>query len=426
MKYAAWVVVAMLVVASAGGGWAQENQGVLLAKGLRLLGEYRLRYEARNAASFFAGDGDSPKDESSRLRLGLLWEGPDKSRIFIEPQWAYQNTHGGPGPTSMMLRDVDVLEGYASMVDHGRVWKIGRQTMKFGDSRLVGNLEWGNTGRSFDGIRVTLADRHTTTDLFVTRLGLAPAKSNEPMLAGLYSAVRTGSAGGFDVYALNKSVPLTSSTEQNIWTIGTRPHYAFARRWDATVEAAYQLGAFADRAVSAYAYAAVVGYTLPGRNHVRLSVERDYATGGDPGGTGIYRTFDQLFPTNHAYYGLADYVGWRNMEDWRIGAKGEPLAGLTLQVDGHFFRLPNPRDYWYNAAGKPQTGAAGTPLWDPTGAAGHDLGKEVDVAMQYAIGRHCVVSGGWARFLPGAFVTKTNGGHADPSDWFYLQSSVSF
>jgi len=126
MKYAAWVVVAMLVLASAGGGWAQENQGVLLAKGLRLLGEYRLRYEARNAASFFAGDGDSPKDESSRLRLGLLWEGPDKSRIFIEPQWAYQNTHGGPGPTSMMLRDVDVLEGYASMVDHGRLCRSCR------------------------------------------------------------------------------------------------------------------------------------------------------------------------------------------------------------------------------------------------------------------------------------------------------------
>lgn len=405
---------------------AQQTPGIPLARNLRLFGEWRMRYEARDAATFASGIGDSPKDEASRLRLGLLWEGPNKSRVVIEPQWAYENPHGGPGPTAIRLRDMDVLEGYVSAVDHGRVWKLGRQTMKFGDSRLVGNLEWGNTGRSFDGIRLTLSDRHTSTDLFVTRLGLAPGKTSEPMLAGLYSVVRTGAAGTLDVYALNKSVPLTSTTEQNIWTLGVRPQCSFARRWDATLEAAYQLGAYADRAVSAYAYAAVVGYTLSGRGRVRFSVERDYATGGDPSGTGLYRTFDQLFPTNHAHYGIADYVGWRNMEDWRIGVKGEPLPRLSMQVDGHFFRLPNAYDYWYNAAGKPVTGAAGTPLRDPTGAAGHDLGGEVDVALTYAAGKHCQLSGGWARFLPGDFVAATNGGRADPADWFYVQTSLSF
>ncbi|MGC8668179.1 MAG: alginate export family protein [Chthonomonadales bacterium] len=411
---------------TAAGARAQQQPGISLGRGLRLMGEWRLRYEARDAANFASRSGDSPKDELSRMRLGLLWEGANKSRIFIEPQWAYQNPHGGPGPTSIRLRDVDVLEGYASMVDHGRIWKIGRQTMKFGDSRLVGNLEWGNTGRSFDGIRLTLSDRHTSTDLFVMRLGLAPGKTNEPMLAGLYSVARTGAAGSVDVYALNKSVPLTATTEQNIWTLGVRPQYTFARRWDATLEAAYQLGAYAGRAVSAYAYAAVVGYALPGRGHVRISAERDYATGGDPGGSGLYRTFDQLFPTNHAHYGVADYVGWRNMEDWRIGAKGEPLPRLTLQVDGHFFRLPNASDYWYNAAGKPVTGVAGTPLRDPSGASGHDLGQEVDVVVVYSASKDCQLSGGWARFLPGRFVAATNGGHADPSDWFYVQTSLSF
>jgi hypothetical protein len=34
-------------------------------------------------------------------------------------------------------------------------------------------------------------------------------------------------------------------------------------------------------------------------------------------------------------------------------------------------------------------------------------------------------SGGFSRFWPGAFVRRTNGGRADTSDWFYIQTNYS-
>jgi hypothetical protein len=387
--------------------------------------EIRIRGEERTTQDFSQTNYNDPHDLQMRLRLGLNWKSKEGWAIFLQPQYSLTDNHGSAKPT-YTVHDLDIHQGFVDFKDANRKWRLGRQELVFGDQRLIGNGDWSAIGRSFDGARLTVGDRHSSTDLFLTKLGLAAPKTNEPLIAGVYSTVTRSPKLSYDLYAIYKSMAVTATTNQQIVTLGTRPRWTSGKRLDATLEAAYQFGTNEARPVSAWAYAAVAGYTLPGRVGLRISIERDEASGGNPTGTGAYRTFDQLFPTNHSHYGIIDYMGWKNMEDTRISLRGNPAPRLTAQVDGHFFALRDGHDFWYGDNGRPMVGANGLALRDPSGASGRDVGRELDFVLTYAPTKTYTVSGGYARFFPGSFVKNTNGGKADVSDWFYVQAHAKF
>ena len=387
--------------------------------------EWRIRPEERTNATFSDAAANDPHDFQSRLRLGINYKSREGWNAFVQPQWAVTDDTHNPKPQGT-VRDLDIHQGYVDFTDANRKWRIGRQELLYGDARLIGPGNWSSVGRSFDGARLSLGDRRTSTDILVTELGQSYQKTNQPLFAGVYSTVKRSPALAYDVYALYKEVKVTAATSQHIVTAGARPVWNPTKQIQAKLEAAYQFGSNEARPVSAWAYAGVASYTLPGRYGVQLAVERDEASGGNPTGSGTYRTFDQLFPTNHLHYGIIDFVGWRNMEDWRLMLRANPTAKLQLQVDGHFFSLKDPRDFWYSDSGKPMVNAAGAPFRDPTGRAGRDLGTELDVQGTYSLSRQVVLSAGYARFVPGSFVRATNGGKADNSDWFYVMADLKF
>jgi hypothetical protein len=387
--------------------------------------DWRLRAEQRTNATFSDTAANDPHDLLSRFRLGINYRSQEGWNAFVQPQWAVTDNSHRNKPLGT-VRDLDIHQGYLDFTDANRKWRIGRQEMLFGDARLIGNGNWSSVGRSFDGARLSLTDRRSVTDLFVSELGQSYQKTSQPLFAGIYSTVRRSPALAYDLYALYKDVKVTATTNQHILTIGTRPNWNPTKQIQAKVEAAYQFGTNEARPVSAWAYAAVGSYTFPGKLGLQFAVERDEASGGDPTGTGTYRTFDQLFPTNHQHYGIIDYFGWRNMEDWKLSIRANPAPRLLLQVDGHFFSLKNTRDFWYGDNGRPMTNAAGAAFRDPTGVAGRDLGTELDVQGTYNLSRHVALGAGYARFTPGSFVRATNAGKADTSDWFYLMADLKF
>jgi hypothetical protein len=136
----------------------------------------------------------------------------------------------------------------------------------------------------------------------------------------------------------------------------------------------------------------------------------------------MYRTFDQLYPTNHGFYGISDYVGWRNISAWRLSARSRADRRWSAAVDLHHFALADSRDFWYGDNGRPVTGASGTALRDAAGLSGRDVGREFDAVVRYTARKGLAIEAGYARFWPGGFVRKTNGGRADSSNWFYLQT----
>lgn len=403
---------------------AQSDKPVPVIPRLALQADWRLRGEERANNDFSEATGNNPRDLHSRLRLGFGCKG-DGWTAFLQPQWSVLDNSHWPKATGTR-HDLDIHQGFVDVkAPYGR-WRIGRQEMLFGDARLIGNGNWSAVGRSFDGVRLTLADGRTTTDVFAAELGQQYPKTSQPLLAGVYGVVKRSPRLTYDLYALFKAMPVTAATNQQIVTVGTRPSWRPTKQIDARLEAAYQFGANEARPVSAWAFAALAGYTFPGRAGLRIGIERDEASGGDPTGTATYRTFDQLFSTNHSQYGIIDYVGWRNMEAWRLTASARPLDRMTVQLDGHFFSLKDGRDFWYGDGGRPVVNAAGKPFRDPSGAAGRGLGVEFDAQAAYSLSKVASLGAGYARFMPGEFVRATNGGRADPSDWFYVMTEFKF
>ncbi|HZO91083.1 MAG TPA: alginate export family protein [Chthonomonadaceae bacterium] len=405
-------------------GLAQTTAPAPSRFGLSLEPEERLRYETRSRPNYTVPGASDPQAELSRLRLGLRWKDRAGWSAFLQPQYSYSHTHGVAGSTGT-THDLEFHQGYLDIQRKNSRWRLGRQDLIYGDSRLLGNADWNNLGRSWDAAKLTLTDSRATTDLFLGKLGQSPSKTSEPVLAGIYSKRTLSKAHAADFYLLYKSDRVSGVT-QDVWTLGTRPHFVFEQGWDATVEAAYQLGRNGVRPISAWATAAVVGYAFPGPSQLRCGLEYDYASGGNPTGAGGFHTFDQLYPTNHAHYGLLDYVGWRNMQEVRLSARVKPGARWLVTLDGHFFTLADARDFWYADNGRPVVGTDGKPLRDPTGAAGRDLGTEFDAVVSYTLSKSANLSVGYARFLPGDFVRRTNGGRADDSDWFYAQAYYTY
>ena len=66
-----------------------------------------------------------------------------------------------------------------------------------------------------------------------------------------------------------------------------------------------------------------------GRTPPCVSGEYNYASGDADPTDGTRGTFDQLYPTPHDKYGLADQVGWRNIHHVRAGVELTPVQGTA-------------------------------------------------------------------------------------------------
>ncbi len=63
---------------------------------------------------------------------------------------------------------------------------------------------------------------------------------------------------------------------------------------------------------------AIVGYTFDHAWRPRIGFEFDYASGDRDSTDNKRRTFDNLYPTNHLFYGYMDFVSLQNFNDYRF------------------------------------------------------------------------------------------------------------
>lgn len=135
-------------------------------------------------------------------------------------------------------------------------------------------------------------------------------------------------------------------------------------------------------------------------------------------GSGDSTEFHNLFPLNHAYYGLMDLFGWRNMRDLEFVASLSPAKMLELQASYHFFQLQEATGRWSNAGGF-NVGRG----WDPTND-DNTLGHEIDLVLTYSPIKQFMLQPGYGIFLP-AGGGKLLGGN-DPQHFLYLWLVANF
>jgi hypothetical protein len=367
---------------------------------------------------------------------------------------------GGSGPESD--GPVDLHQAYFTLGNHKEFpvsLKVGRQELSYGDERLVGAFAWNNIGRVFDAAKLRWQSPWFAAEAFTSRIVL-PNDNNFNMwndynlfsgvhvttreipktIAEFYGFARNDSKGNVRA-TLGAFPPFQAAAPfaRDIYTLGGRIRSATNElgNFDYTIEGAYQFGDWKATAASArmdhnaYAFMANVGYTFadtPGKP--RVALEYSFGSGDSDPTDDQHETFDNLYPTNHKFYGYMDFFSWQNLHDMRSIVTIRPTPRLSLALEGHLFWLADTADNLYNVGGAPRgAGAtAGTGFGrNPTYSS--FVGGELDFVAGFAINKFASLEAGYGHFFVGDYIKQTwsaPGFGSTDADWFYIQTVIRF
>ena len=377
--------------------------------------EFRGRLEGFSGGGFNSDSTDGYMLDRFKLNATVT---PSKSLKFVvqaQDARAFDKTGGGSAPP---FRDLfDLRLAYGELGNTRYSVRVGRQELAFGDQRLLGHLNWTNTARSFDGVRATIKTTALQFDLLATSVvTLSPdafdRRGGGHALYGFYGSSNAWIPKAVvEPYVLWRQSDGLTAERGGIGTLrqatmGARAVGKLPAGFDWGTELALQAGSVAADDVHAWAGHWVAGRTFAkAAGEPRLFGEYNFASGDADPKDGTRGTFDQLYPTGHDKYGLADQVGWRNIEHLRAGAELKPHAQWQLTGSYHTWWLAQARDALYNSAGAVVTRSL-------DGAAGRYVGQEVDAQATYTYSPQLQISGGYAYVIPGEFLEATTPGHA--------------
>jgi hypothetical protein len=385
---------------------------------VKLSGEMRYREEGFLGGSFQDGNDDMFLLQRYRLGLELKplpWlrmfaQGQD-ARIFFDDKVAA----GPPYQDSADLRQAWVQFGGGEK--DGVNLRAGRQELAFGEERLVGASNWGNAARTFDAVKVGVRYGRYNADVFassvvVTRDHWFDRHAAGDNLHGIYGGIDRwipkGRIEPFLFWRIAPQVLNEGGSRQRLdsKTMGVRIAGQLPSNFEYTTEMAMQRGSWGGDAVSAWAGLWRIGRqfdSLPLQPRLRLEI--NHASGDANPRDNRHGTFDVLYPTPHDKYGLADQVGWKNVNHIGSILEVRPVKSLAVQVKGHDWWLARATDGLYNAGG--------TLLFrDPTGRSGSHVGREVDFQATWTPAPNVLLGGGIGHIFPGEFLKKTSPGNS--------------
>jgi hypothetical protein len=141
--------------------------------------EERIRAEIRENNRDFDSSINDDNDDSwllNRFRLGLAVKPVSWLKVYGQMQdvrEAFSDRANIPGIHGAEGDDeADLRQAYISLGDVKRfplLLTVGRQSISYGDSRLVADSKWGNFGRTFDAIRLRFEEPHFWIEGFAMR-----------------------------------------------------------------------------------------------------------------------------------------------------------------------------------------------------------------------------------------------------------------
>ncbi len=223
---------------------------------------------------------------------------------------------------------------------------------------------------------------------------------------------------------LNTALPKGSLLERSDFvTLGTliKGDPKKLHGWEYSGEFAWQGGKVRDLNLNAYALNAGAGYNFLDTPWTpRIFAEYNYASGDDNPADGDIGTFQNLFPTNHKFYGIMDLFSWQNMEDAHLSVSVQPTKSLTAEVGYYAHWLANTNDAWYRSNGvvtvRPVNAAAQN--------ASSYQGSELDFILTWNAKKYLQIQGGYAHFFAGAYLKDT--GTYDDANFGYIQATLKF
>ena len=390
-------------------------------------GETRYRYhDERN----HRGLGITGKDDTfwlTRQRLYADWKVNDTLRLYGEVLDA--NSSGEEfAPRPIEENDLDFLNLFVDvlLLDNGSsklTARIGRQELLYGAQRTVSPLDWANTRRTFEGVKVLYQSGDTSIDAFWTQyVPVAPnelddADSNQQFY-GFYASQKGTPIGVFDAYYLGYD---NHDVGFSYHTLGSRVAGKTVGGMLYDMEGAFQFGE--DDTPSAHNagfFTAGVGRQYESRLlSPTIWAYYDYASGEDDFdqvglGDGGY---DHLFPLAHKYNGLMDLFGRRNLHDFNVLTTAPLTKNISLLLWYHYFRLVEETTPY---------SVVMTPYNKDVQAESKDLGHEIDLLFNINLDPRNNVLLGYSHFFGGDYydtdgIKPAIAGDDADADFFYAQ-----
>ncbi len=371
-------------------------------------GQYRVRGEYRNNSTDWDKNlPDATSFTRQRVRLTANANATDDTSVKLTLQDTRTWGQGGTTLTDDGSNTLDLHEAYVNVKNiFGApvAVRAGRQELAYGDQRLIGSFGWSDNGRAFDGLKFTFSNDMANLDVFRMTVVSDTTTTNDGthLTGGYLTLPKVVPNNTIDAYLINKS----DNTSVNFNTYGLRVKGMF-QAFDYTAEVAYQSGDASDTTkYKAHAYAVMAGYTLPTPMKIRVGAEYDLGTGDKSSTTSDNEGFNNLYPTNHGHFGIADISGvnaWSNLKAWSVNAK----ADVNEQVNVYLA-------YWNFK--QDQTTVA---------VNGDKLGSEIDLVANYKYNNAVGLQAGWARFSPNDAMSGV-GNPSDSEDFGYLELTANF
>lgn len=402
--------------------------GLTEVSDLAVGGQVRVRGEYWN--NFAGVPANDDEFLLTRLRLHADLRTCQYFRLYAEGISAFANGRDLPTPDKSGKRpidedELDLQNAFIDLAPLGRdalTVRVGRQEMAYGRERTLGVLDWVNTRRTFDAVRVLTKVGDWKVDAFaaqlvqVQRYEFNDGDSGQEMY-GAYAAGK-GATVGVDVYGLRRNkdgVAGKPDDERN--TLGSRLAGDVGDSGlDYDVEGGYQFGDQGDADIRAWSVASQVGYKIPGCPlKSRVFAGYDYATGDGDAKDGKVTRYDQLYPTGHAFFGLIDLIGRQNIQDYSVGIGAKPLAKIKVNVEGHLFQRVETADAVFDAGGNQ--------IIAGDASAERNIGQELDVTVGWQANPHLLLAAGYGHLFAGAVLKDAK---REDIDTAYLSGQYSF
>lgn len=404
---------------------------------LSISGQLRLRYEHFDG---FGLKGYNPSEEDDllleRIRIDFSFQHSTQKFLFIQMQDAHAFlTHyrDKDFPDSNPIEDtLDVRQLYIQWLNIKESpfgFRIGRQEISYGDQRVFGPGQWGNTGRyAWDAIMMKINTKWFDNDLWVGKYLTYKSDEwiNKPV-KNFFTIVNYTRLKNlplmldvFYVYMKDKrrSSTLGGMNELNLNSIGFQMEtYILKELFNFGLTFALQVGNYANEDVYAYGGNVKCVLSLPINYDAKIGVQFTSGSGDKELLDNKYGTFDGIYGGRDiSFYGYLNLFFWANIREYEINFNISASKRVNLFAQYNYFALSQAKDAWYKTSLK-------ICRRDISGNSGNFLGQEIDMRIIIKLAEQIQLMLGGGRFYPGDFVRKT--GAASKASWFFLQLSIT-
>lgn len=386
---------------------------------LGLSGEYRVRPEYRHGYKSLASPEQDPAFFiSHRARIKLKYDA-ERFNFFVSLQDV--RTWGSTSQLNTTDNFLSVHEVWGELIISKQLdLRVGRQELVYDNSRIFGNVNWAQQGRSHDLILLKFHN-----DNFKLHSGVAYNQDQQQLSTNYYSVSNNYKTMQFiwlhsefektrgSILFLNNGIQNADTTMSYSQTLGTYLNFDLGKL-KMNVSGYYQMGKDASKKDLSAGYVNVE-LSWPLTVGLTPSLGMEYLSGTNQSNTTSNNSFAPLFGTNHKFNGHMDYfyVG-NHIND----------VGLTNPYLRLAYKLNN-----YGLTGTVHYFASAGEILDPSDPAltlKNYLGTEVDLAVSRKISESISLSAGYSHMFAANSMEAIKGGDASTTNnWAWIMLSFT-